>query len=542
MSNNENNENKVEVEIRGSHGNAVITKNSFESHLIKGKEIGRGAYGIVYKGKYFGIDVAIKVLNVAHHEKFDYDYSISHESDMLISMRHPNIILLMGVYEDKEKGEFNIIEEFGENGPLTQWVIGDTKKLSWIRKLQICKEISGALLYMHSQGFVHRDLKAENILLDKFKKTKLADFGLARKIVHDETEEREKMTDKVGTLWWRAPEIDKGEDYGTEVDIFSLGILILEIITGQNGDDIRLELTVIGKDPKTKLKTFFGVDNTRVPELITQYSDDCPPPLVDLVTRCINEDPKQRPTIQEVVAELDSTYETADNLICSVKEGIEDKNGVYFWLSLRHLSEDPTTVSLTTQILYKALNDHLHLLKAPFNENNIHFFDTLIGDVDPENVSPSEFNSLWNHFIQQSKILTNNRVKLLYTNKIVEGFITSAKADEILSQKEDGHCIIRFGVSQPGSLVIVYKRKGKLLKKAYQISDIGIVLMSRDQTYYPTFTKIFEYGEEKLGWKYVNDIEIQSPEFQAVLEEIDLGVEKLTYGNKNFGYSVQEEN
>jgi len=165
------------------------------------EEIGRGGYGIVSRGYYLGTEVAIKVLL----DPNDID-SFIHEAKMLKALRHPNVVLFLGISHNE--GRYYIVQEFIKGGSLKKLLSDKSKVLPWITRVRMAFEIALALNVLHVQHkTLHRDLKCDNVLLDKNKpddatdvRCKVADFGLS--IMFDPTNNLEE----VGDVWWRAPE------------------------------------------------------------------------------------------------------------------------------------------------------------------------------------------------------------------------------------------------------------------------------------------------------------------------------------------------
>ena len=127
-----------------------------------------------------------------------------------------------------------------DNGSLFNILHGrNPKKLEWIQKLTITSEIASAIAFLHRKEIIHRDLKSQNILLDKHMSAKVADLGLAksRKIM---TQTLNKMTQAVGTPLWMAPEVVRGQSYSTSADVFSFGRSTASLFLAFGNNDIIL--------------------------------------------------------------------------------------------------------------------------------------------------------------------------------------------------------------------------------------------------------------------------------------------------------------
>ncbi|KAL5559470.1 hypothetical protein UlMin_035681 [Ulmus minor] len=196
-------------------------------------KIGEGGYGPVYKGKLDHTPVAIKVLrpDAAQGRK-----QFQQEVEVLCCIRHPNMVLLLGACPEYGC----LVYEYMNNGSLEDRLFqrGNTPTLSWRSRFKIASEVATALLFLHQakpEPLVHRDLKPANILLDKNYVTKISDVGLARLVppsVADQVTQYH-MTSAAGTFCYIDPEYQQTGKLTTRSDIYSMGILLLQIITAK---------------------------------------------------------------------------------------------------------------------------------------------------------------------------------------------------------------------------------------------------------------------------------------------------------------------
>ncbi|KAG6624431.1 U-box domain-containing protein 35-like isoform X1 [Carya illinoinensis] len=196
-------------------------------------KIGEGGYGPVYKGLLDHTPVAIKVLrpDAAQGRK-----QFQQEVEVLSCIRHPNMVLLLGACPEYGC----LVYEFMNNGSLEDRLFrrGNSPPLSWRRRFQIAAEIATALLFLHQtkpEPLVHRDLKPANILLDRNFVTKISDVGLARLVppfVADSVTQYH-LTSAAGTFCYIDPEYQQTGKLTTKSDIYSLGIMLLQIITAK---------------------------------------------------------------------------------------------------------------------------------------------------------------------------------------------------------------------------------------------------------------------------------------------------------------------
>ncbi|RDX72492.1 U-box domain-containing protein 51, partial [Mucuna pruriens] len=206
-----------------------VATNYFDSAL----QIGEGAYGPVFKGVLDDTDVAVKALrpDLSQGEK-----QFQQEVNVLSTIKHPNMVRLLGACPEYGC----LVYEYMENGSLEDRLFqkDNTPTIPWKVRFKIASEIGSGLLFLHQrkpEPVVHRDLKPANILLDKKYASKITDVGLARLVppsVADKTTEYHKTT-AAGTFCYIDPEYQQTGLLGVKSDIYSLGVMLLQIITGK---------------------------------------------------------------------------------------------------------------------------------------------------------------------------------------------------------------------------------------------------------------------------------------------------------------------
>ncbi|KAJ9540306.1 hypothetical protein OSB04_026812 [Centaurea solstitialis] len=197
------------------------------------RKIGEGGYGPVFKGTLDHTPVAIKVLRP---DAAQGRSQFQQEVEVLSCMRHPNMVLLLGACPEYGC----LVYEYMANGSLEDRLRrrGDTPPLSWQSRFKIASEIATGMLFLHQtkpEPIVHRDLKPGNILLDQNLVSKISDVGLARllppSVAEDITQYR--MTSTAGTFCYIDPEYQQTGMLGVKSDVYSLGIMLLQLITAK---------------------------------------------------------------------------------------------------------------------------------------------------------------------------------------------------------------------------------------------------------------------------------------------------------------------
>ncbi|MCE2055667.1 hypothetical protein HAX54_043135 [Datura stramonium] len=196
-------------------------------------KIGEGGYGPVYKCYLDHTPVAVKVLRP---DAAQGRSQFQQEVEVLNRMRHPNMVLLLGACPEYGC----LVYEYMANGSLEERLMrrGDKLALSWQLRFRIAAEIATGLLFLHQtkpEPLVHRDLKPGNILLDHNFVTKISDVGLSRLIPPSTAEDvtQYRMTSAAGTFCYIDPEYQQTGMLGVKSDVYSLGILLLQLITAK---------------------------------------------------------------------------------------------------------------------------------------------------------------------------------------------------------------------------------------------------------------------------------------------------------------------
>ncbi|OQR82569.1 protein kinase [Achlya hypogyna] len=257
-----------------------------------GKRLAQGACGEVFMGDYHGTPVVIKKMlqqqiNATNVALF------ANEIQLLSTLRHPNIILFIGASADSQEN-LCLVTEFMERGDLATLLHDPSIALRWQEPLlRFVVDICRGMAYLHSQTpkYIHRDLKAANILISSnLQVAKIADFGFVRLLTDDALSLR-------GTPLWTAPEIHRGETYTEKADVFSFGIVLAEILTRKAP---YAELN-IGRRGAQRL-----LHDIAYKQLRPTLPVDAPKSIESIYQRCVLDDPAGRPGFDQLIVEFDS--------------------------------------------------------------------------------------------------------------------------------------------------------------------------------------------------------------------------------------------
>lgn len=254
------------------------TGSPFEKYTKK-KHIGQGASGEVFVGtkKETGQIVAIKAMDMAIQPKKE---TIINEILVLKNASHPNIVNFVDAFF--ENNTLYVVMEYMEGGSLTDLI--DAGEIPEPQISYICREVVKGLYHLHSKNIIHRDIKSDNILLGRNGEVKLTDFGFCAKL----SNENSKRATMVGTPYWMAPEIIKQQKYDNLVDIWSLGIMTIEMIEG--------EPPYLNEEP---LKALYLIATNGQPEL--QEPDSVSADLQDFLDACLSVNVFERETSEQLL-------------------------------------------------------------------------------------------------------------------------------------------------------------------------------------------------------------------------------------------------
>ncbi|XP_038693053.1 probable LRR receptor-like serine/threonine-protein kinase At1g06840 isoform X2 [Tripterygium wilfordii] len=333
------NTSKISIKIEGVKGFAykemVVATNNFNSS----SQIGRGGYGIVYRGNLS--DKTVVAIKRAEEGSLQGQKEFLTEIKLLSRLHHRNLVSLVGYCD--EVGEQMLVYEFMPNGTLRDWLSAKAKQnLNFGTRLRIALGSAKGILYLHTEAnppVFHRDIKASNILLDSNLNAKVADFGLSRLAPVPDAEgtlPNHVSTVVKGTPGYLDPEYFLTHKLTDKSDVYSLGVVFLELLTGMrpisHGKNIVREVNM-GHESGT----MFSIIDSKM----GSYPSECVERFVSLALACCLDKPEKRPSMLDVVRELENILKIMPEIDVIFSES-----------SSTHSGKSPSSSSYVTRDLY----------------------------------------------------------------------------------------------------------------------------------------------------------------------------------------------
>lgn len=267
-----------------------------------GNLLGKGSHGAVYKARIHQIKAvaAVKRTKQTHNSAVGNGNSTTDtELEILSRIYHPRLVNLLGFSCDPDQRKL-IVVEYMPNGSLYDLLHRSGKPPGWVKRSRFALQVARAVLFLHASNppIIHRDIKSSNVLIDATFGSRLSDFGLSMRGHVDDV--KVKCTPPAGTLGYLDPEYLAPGDLSTKSDVFSFGILMLEIITGRNAIDVNHSppSVVDWAVPAIKLGDFAGICDLRIgpPRDLEAIRR-----MAVLAARCVGSRAGKRPGMAEVV-------------------------------------------------------------------------------------------------------------------------------------------------------------------------------------------------------------------------------------------------
>ncbi|PON85818.1 S-receptor-like serine/threonine-protein kinase [Trema orientale] len=274
------------------------------NHFSVKNKLGQGGFGSVYKGKLQdGRELAVKRLSSSSGQGIE---ELKNETILISKLQHRNLVKLLGCCIQEE--EKLLVYEFMPNKSLDIFIFDPKRsaQLNWATRFNIIHGIARGLVYLHrdsSLRVIHRDLKASNILLDEKMNPKISDFGLAR--IFEGTSDLVNTHRVVGTLGYMSPEYAMGGIFSEKSDVFSFGVMLLEIVSGRKNTsfhyyDQQTSLIAYAWQLWSESRGSDLVDNA----LAGSYSSSEVMRSIHVGLLCVQDHAADRPTMPDVVSML----------------------------------------------------------------------------------------------------------------------------------------------------------------------------------------------------------------------------------------------
>ncbi|XP_075664268.1 putative leucine-rich repeat receptor-like serine/threonine-protein kinase At3g14840 [Castanea sativa] len=268
-------------------------------------KIGEGGFGSVYKGILLdGTVIAVKQLSPKSKQG---SREFVNETGMISGLQHPNLVRLYGCCIEGK--HLLLVYEYMENNSLAHTLFGPADgrlKLDWPARQKICIGIARGLAFLHEEStlkVVHRDIKTTNVLLDRDLNPKISDFGLAKL---NEEENTHISTRIAGTIGYMAPEYALRGYLTNKADVFSFGVVALEIVAGKNNMKYQPNENFVCLLDKAIVLQQKGILMELVdPELGSEFSKEEVLKMIKVALLCTNPSPAPRPTMTAVVSMLE---------------------------------------------------------------------------------------------------------------------------------------------------------------------------------------------------------------------------------------------
>ncbi|XP_059461838.1 leucine-rich repeat receptor protein kinase HPCA1-like [Corylus avellana] len=291
-------------QLKGARRFSYEELKKYTNNFSEANGIGSGGYGKVYRGTLStGKMIAIKR---AQRDSMQGGHEFKTEIELLSRVHHKNLVILEGFCF--EQAEQMLVYEHVPNGTVMDSLSGKSRiRLDWMGRLNVAIGTARGLVYLHEHAnppIIHRDIKSSNILLDESLNAKVADFGLSKPKVDSE---RNYVTTQVkGTLGYMDPEYYMTQQLTEKSDVYSFGVLLLELITARRPIERGKHIVKEVRDAMDKTQKLYNLHEILDPPIGSGTTLKGLEKFVDLAMRCVEELGAKRPTMGEVVKEIEN--------------------------------------------------------------------------------------------------------------------------------------------------------------------------------------------------------------------------------------------
>lgn len=258
--------------------------------------LGKGAFGTTYRAHWRGAEVAVKCVQVGCDTEL---LNFLRELECLANLRHPNVVPFCAAVLEEVGCRCWLVSDLMSGGTLSQWLHGDKGPLgpnkTLLQRVQKALEVCRGLAALEAchPPVLHRDVKPSNIFIDAAGVARLGDFGLSRALPDNSA----TLTGETGTYLYMSPEMIRHEVYDGKSDVWSFGVLLSELLTGQ----VPYQHTFM-----TPVQIAMGVADEKLQPAVPGH---LPADLVAIATWCCDFDPAMRPSFADITLELDKVVQ-----------------------------------------------------------------------------------------------------------------------------------------------------------------------------------------------------------------------------------------
>ena len=264
------------------------------------KEIGSGGMAIVYKAKdhVLNREVAVKVLRDEYTTDQDFIKRFNTEAQSAASLQHQNIVSIFDVGHEEENDLYYIVMELVKGKTLKE-IINKDGKLSWKWAVNIAIQIASALEVAHKNGIIHRDIKPHNIIITEDGVAKVTDFGIAKAVSNSTIT---SFGTTIGSVHYFSPEQAKGSITDAKSDLYSLGVVMYEMLTGKVPFDADTPVSIALKHMQ------------ETPVAPMEVNSEIPKSVNDIILKAMEKEPSKR-------------YQSATEMIKDLNKALKDPDG-----------------------------------------------------------------------------------------------------------------------------------------------------------------------------------------------------------------------